>query len=175
MGCSLHKGVQPRRQVGAETSSLSIPQTQCSPGEEGPLPNSHKGSALWPGCIFGAQCPSTEAPVDQQCGGCSPPLGPTQVQEGWGWGPGFRLLSLQQGGPVGPAQSPPGSRAEPPPPLSLYSALTPSLWASPGFCLTTAGPTWPCECLKPFPCPPAPAERGQRLVMPGRLDPLGPW
>lgn len=105
--------------------------------------------------------------------GAALPLGPTQVQEGWGWGPGFGLFSLQQGGPVGPAQSPPGFRAEPPPPLSLYSALTPSLWVSPGFCLTTAGPTWPCECLKPSPCPPAPPERGQRLVMPGRLDPLG--
>lgn len=103
-----------------------------------------------------------------------PPFPPTSealqpflhAGEGGGWGPRLWALLAIAGGPM----DPPESTAHFSPPLlslSLYSALTPSVWATLRCSPPTAGPSAPCGYRKPLPLPallPG-REGGQSLVM----------
>lgn len=173
---SLHKGVQPRRQMGAKNQLiLHSPNTlftwRWGTFSQFPLPS---GQATYLGHNI-----HPEAPVDQQCSGRSSPTGfqagvgagapfpptervchlpPHTGQEGRGWDCGFRLFSPQPGGPVDPAQSPPGSLAQPPPPLSVLCTNPLSLgesWLLPDHC-------WPPLPLRMPEAPSLPACSSQK-------------
>lgn len=169
--------------MGVETQpALHSKNMLRSPGDDGPFPFHVKALSSGQATCLGHNL-HPEAPRNQQCCGWGPPSGLTIVQilpslpparlcspfcmrGRGGWGPRLWALLAIAGGPM----DPPESTAHFSPPLlslSLYSALTPSVWATLHCSPPTAGPSAPCGYRKPLPLPALLPGRGggQSLVM----------
>lgn len=165
---------------GLKISSFSTPQTYCSPGDGEPFPNflcplarlhiwgiTSTQKPLWTSSAVDGALPLGSRQVWVQVPPSLPPRGSaTSLRtQGKREGAGTVVSGSSLRSLVGlwtllrVLQDPWPSLLLP----SLYYALTPSLWVSPGFCLTTAGPILPCICPKPLPCPPAPPRKGTEL------------
>lgn len=141
-GCSLHKGVWPRGQVGEEKQlTPHSPDIQCSPGDEGPFSNSGESSAQAASFKYNnhPQRPPwtssashrSRSPLDSHQEALLPSL---HRAGGKGLGPRFQAHLSAAGSACGPSSESSGPWAQPPPQLSpslsshphpQYSALHP--------------------------------------------------